>query len=283
MRFAVALLSVLVLASPASPAAAVRASRVPRFRHVLVVVFENKERRDLAGAPTSARLARRYASLTGYDAVAHPSLPNYLALVSGSTQGISSDCTDCLVTARSLADTLTAAHRSWKTYAEDLPAPGWTGAFSASYAKKHDPFLYFRRVLDQPSELRRVVPYAQLASDLADRQLPDFALIVPNLCHDMHDCPIKSGDAWLRTQIVPLLAKPALRQSVIFVVFDEGTSTIGGGGNVEALALGPLVRKHAVSTQPTSEYGLLRTIEDAWRLPPLGQTAQAQPITGIWK
>ena len=98
--------------------------RVPNFTHVLVVVFENQEASSIAGnpdAPTFNALAHRYARLTNYDAVAHPSLPNYLALVSGSTHGISSDCTDCVVRARSLADTLAAAGKSWKTYAEDLP------------------------------------------------------------------------------------------------------------------------------------------------------------------
>ncbi len=99
----------------------------------------------------------------------------------------------------------------------------------------------------------------------------------------MHDCDVATGDDWLRTQIVPLLGKPALRGSVVFVVFDEGTTSTGGGGNVLALALGPLVRRGAVSAQPTTHYGLLRTIEDAWHLPRLGLSAKARPITGIWR
>ena len=97
---------------------------VPSFHHVVVVVFENHERSEIAGsssAPTFAALARRGATLTGYDAVSHPSLPNYLALVSGSTHGISDDCTSCVVSGPSLADTLAAAGRTWKTYAEGLP------------------------------------------------------------------------------------------------------------------------------------------------------------------
>lgn len=280
MRLAAAVVCVLAVAAPA---AAARRPAVPAFRHVLVVVFENKERGELAGAPTFVRLARRYASLTRYDAVTHPSLPNYLALVSGSTQGITSDCTDCVVDAPSLAYTLTAAQRTWKTYAEGLPSPGWTGASAGRYAKKHDPFLYFRSVFSNPKQVSRVVPYTQLAGDVAQNRLPDFALIVPDLCDDMHDCSVATGDEWLRTQIVPLLTKPALRRSVVFVVFDEGRTTIGGGGNVATLALGPLVRRGATSAQPTSHYGLLRTIEDAWRLPRLGLSVQARPITGIWK
>jgi phosphatidylinositol-3-phosphatase len=260
--------------------------RLPRFTHVLVVVFENRERDAIAGnldAPTFAALSRRYATLTHYDAVTHPSLPNYLALVSGSTQGITSDCTDCLVSGRSLADTLEAAGRTWKTYAEGLPAPGFVGASDGRYAKKHDPFLYFRRVLQSRARRDRVVPFTQLRRDVARRRLPDFALVVPDLCNDMHDCSVATGDGWLRREIVPLLRSPALAGGVVFVVFDEGTTNEGGGGRVEALALGPTVRPGSTFSAPTNHDGLLRTIEDAWGLPRLGLSARARPIGGIWK
>ena len=109
------------------PGAAAARGGVPAFRHVVVVVFENKERDTVLGsadAPTFNGMAAAYATLSRYYGVAHPSLPNYLALVSGSTHGISSDCTSCLVRGPSLANTLTAAHRPWKTYAEGLPRAG---------------------------------------------------------------------------------------------------------------------------------------------------------------
>jgi phosphatidylinositol-3-phosphatase len=259
---------------------------VPDFTHVVLVVFENHEASSIAGnpdAPTFNGLARRYARLTDYEAVAHPSLPNYLALVSGSTQGITSDCWNCIVRARNLADTLAAAGRTWKTYAEDLPYPGFTGGSAGRYAKKHDPFLYFRDVAGSRARLGRVVPYTQLARDLAARRLPDFSLVVPNLCHDMHDCSVATGDAWLKAHVVPLLRSPRLRGGTVFVVFDEGTSDAGGGGKVEALALGPAVRRGSTFARATNHYGLLRTIEDAWQLPRLGLSRTATPIGGIWR
>jgi phosphatidylinositol-3-phosphatase len=258
-------------------AAASLAAPVPSFHHVVVVVFENHERSEIAGnpaAPTFAALELRGATLTHYDAVSHPSLPNYLALVSGSTHGITDDCTSCIVSGRSLADTLAAAGRTWRTYAEGLPHPGYTGASAGEYAKKHDPFVYFRNVLAHPAWLANVVPFAPLTS-----RLPDFSLVVPNLCNDMHDCSVATGDAWLRRNVVPLLSTDA----VVFVVFDEGTSDAGGGGNVEALVVGRPVRPGAVFAAPTSHYGLLRTIEQAWGLPLLGESARARPITGIWR
>ena len=271
------LLLAAALAKPAPP------RPVPRFRHAIVVVFENHELPSILGsgeAPTFDALARRGALLTHDDAVAHPSLPNYLALVSGSTQGITSDCTDCVVHARSLADTLEAAHLTWKTYAEGLPAAGFTGPFAGRYAKKHDPFLYFADVASSARRRAHVVPFPQLARDVRSNGLPTFSLVVPDLCDDMHDCSVATGDAWLRREVVPLVRLPG---TVVFVTFDEGTSDEGGGGRVATLGLGPLVRPGARFTAPTSHYGLLRTLEEAWRLPRLGLSAAARPITGIWR
>ena len=258
---------------------------VPRFRHVILVVFENHEVNDVLGnsdAPTFNRLASRYATVSNYTAVTHPSLPNYLALVSGATQGIDSDCTDCIVNGRSLADTLAAARKTWKTYAEGLPSVGFTGASSGHYAKKHNPLVYFRGNLTPP-RLQRIVPLTRFLPDVRARRLPTFSLIVPDLCHDIHDCGVSTGDSWLSSFLKPILRGSVLTKSVVFVVFDEGDSDVGGGGRVAALALGPLVRHHARSTVATNHYGLLRTIEAGLGLPLLGRSAGARPIVGIWR
>jgi hypothetical protein len=255
----------------------------PRFAHVFVLVFENKEYASIIGsphAPTFNAMARRYGILTRYYGVSHPSLPNYLALVSGSTQGISSDCTACSVDAPNLADTLARVGKTWKVYAEGLPHPGFTGAVAGRYAKKHDPFVYFRDVTRDPARLRNIVPLTELRADLASKRLPDFALVVPDLCNSMHDCSVRVGDRWLRGELPPLVRIP---NTVVFVVFDEGESDAHGGGHVPALALGTAVRQGSRFTQVTSHYGLLRTIEDAWGLARLGRSAQARPIVGIWK
>jgi hypothetical protein len=256
---------------------------VPMFRHVVVIMFENKEVSSVLGsgnAPTFDAMAHRYATLSRYYGVTHPSLPNYLALVSGSTHGISSDCTSCLVSAPNLADTLERGGKTWKLYAEGLPHPGFTGASFGRYAKKHAPFLYFRDIVTNRKRRNRVVPLTQLHADLTGHTLPDFALVVPDLCHSMHDCSVRTGDTWLRSKLSPLLALP---DSVVFVVFDEGSSNASGGGHVPALALGTAVRSGASFAGITSHYGLLRTIEDAWGLSPLAHSVGAQPITGIWR
>jgi phosphatidylinositol-3-phosphatase len=249
---------------------------VPRFRHVVVIVFENKGPGAVLGnrnAPAFNAFARTGAVLSGYRGVTNPSLPNYLALISGSTQGVTTDCTSCVVGGPSLADTLAAEGLTWKAYAEGIPRAGWTGAGAGKYAKKHVPFLYFRNVLARPAWLRNVVPLRRLAP----RRLPDFALVVPDLCHDMHDCPVQVGDAWLRRFLPPLLRIP---DTAVFVTFDE---SYGPGNRVPALALGPLVRPGSRFAPAMTHYGLLRTIEDGLGLPPLGRSARARPVTGIWK
>ena len=253
---------------------------VPQLDHAIVIVLENKQRDKVLGnpdAPAFNAFAANGAVLAGYRGVTHPSLPNYLALVSGSTHGIASDCTSCTVRGRSLADTLEAKRRTWKTYAEGLPRPGWTGPLKGRYAKRHVPFLYFRTVLSKPARLRRVVPLSRLSRDLAAKRLPDFALVVPDLCHDMHDCPVATGDAWLKRFLPRLLRLP---NTAVFVVFDESDSL---DPRVPGLVLGTAVRPGSQFRPRLSHYGLLRTIEDAWGLPRLGRSASVGPITGIWR
>jgi hypothetical protein len=234
---------------------------LPSPVHVVVIVFENKDASQInaRSAPAFTMLGRRYARLTNYVAVTHPSLPNYLALVSGSTHGITNDCTTCSIAGDSIGDQLTRAGRSWFTYAEGYPSgPG--------FAKKHVPFLYFRRGADQVRPLSSFDP----------QHLPDFAFIVPNLCHDMHDCSVAIGAAWLKRFVTPLLRVP---DTAVFVVFDEGMRS----NHVAALALGTAVRPHSVFTRRVDHYGLLRTIEEMRGLPLLGAASSAQAITGIWR
>lgn len=257
---------------------------VPAFDHVVVVMFENKESTRVLGsrdAPTFRAYAQSHAQLTRYHGVTHPSLPNYLALVSGSTHGIKENCTACVISAPTIADTIEASGRTWKTYAEGLPRPGFTGAASGRYAKKHNPLLYFRSVAGNAARRRAgIVPFTELARDLREELLPEFSLVVPDMCNSMHDCPLAVGDRWLR-KLVPRLAK--LPNTAVFIVFDEGTTRARGGGHVPAIALGSAVLPRSRYTAVANHYGLLRTIEEAWGLPLLGRSARTPPITGIWR
>ena len=122
--------------------------------------------------------------------------------MSGSTQGITSDCTECTANAPNLADRLERAHRTWKAYLQGLPRPCSRPAGAGRYAKKHDPFTYDDAIARDPARCRRRVPLTQLAADVRRDRLPDFAFVAPDLCEDTHDCSVATGDRFL-ARLVP--------------------------------------------------------------------------------
>jgi len=242
--------------------------------------MENHEYDSIIGSPDAPyinSLARASALATNYDAVSHPSLPNYLALIGGDTFGIRSDCTDCYVDAPNLVDALDAAHRSWKAYLEGMPRPCFTGGSSGRYAKKHDPFMYFDDIRTTPARCDNVVPYGSL--DL--KQLPDFSWITPDLCNDMHDCSVATGDAFLQ-RTVPGLIQALGPGGVLFITFDEGSGSAGGGGRVVTIAAGSGARPGRYS-QRFDHYSLLRTIEERLGAPLTANAATATSMRALLK
>ena len=265
------------------PAAALPSSHAS---HVAIIVMENKEASDVLGsaaAPYTTALARRYGLATRSYAVTHPSLPNYLALTSGSTHGITSDCTSCTIAAPDLVDQLEAARISWRAYLEDYPGHCFRGAGAGGYAKKHDPFIYYDDVAGSPRRCRDLVGFAALARDLRGGRLPTFVWITPNLCDDTHDCPIAIGDRFLAAIVPPLLRElgPA---GFLVITYDEGTSDGGccagaaAGGAIATIVAGPGARRGARDALAVDQYGVLATIEDALGLGHLG--AAADPRNG---
>ncbi|HJS93893.1 MAG TPA: alkaline phosphatase family protein, partial [Solirubrobacteraceae bacterium] len=236
---------------------------------IAVIVMENEEYGDIIGsrsAPYITSLARRYASATRMYAITHPSLPNYLALTGGSTFGISSDCTDCSVGATSLVDQLAKAHLSWRAYMEDLPKPCFSGASAGDYAKKHDPFAYYTRITRDRARCTNIVPLTRLAADERGGRLPGYAWISPNLCHDMHDCSVSTGDRFL-ARLVPGLLRALGPRGLLFLTFDEGSSDDGccrlaSGGHIVTIVAGGGARARARLATPTDHYSVPQTIED---------------------
>jgi hypothetical protein len=254
--------------------------------HVAVIVMENEEYGDVIGArsaPFINGLARKYALARAMYAVSHPSLPNYLALTGGSTFRINSDCTGCSVNATSIVDQLQHAHISWKAYMEDLPRPCFTGAGSGDYAKKHDPFAYYTAITHNRAGCAHIVPLGQLRADQRSAALPRFIWITPNLCHDMHDCGVSTGDRFLAT-LVPALLRSLGRNGLLFLTWDEGSSDAGccrlaSGGHVTTIVAGPGARRGARLTTPTDHYSVLQTIEDLLRLSRLRGAACACTVS----
>jgi phosphatidylinositol-3-phosphatase len=272
-------------ATPGGSVALLSAISRPTSSHVITIVMENKEYSSIIGdaeAPYVNRLAARYGLATHSYGVRHPSLPDYLALTSGSTHGIESDCTDCHVKGRNVVDQLEAARITWKAYMEDMPKPCFRGAGSAGYAKRHNPFAYYDDVVGDPKRCRRIVPFDQLAADLKAGRLPTYVFISPNLCNDMHDCGVATGDRFL-ARLVPILLRALGPQGYLVLTWDEGSSDQGccggsAGGHVATVVAGPLVRRGARTGRPLDHYGVLGTIEDTLELPRLA--AAADPAHG---
>lgn len=268
-------------------APSVGASPIPMFRHVYVIVMENREYREIVGnshAPYINQLIDRYGLATDYTAVAHPSEPNYLALFSGSTQGVSDDGVHDL-TGTNLADQLEAHKRTWRVFAENVPGGCFTGAVAhggpdgdGTYTRKHEPAISFTDISGDPKRCGGIVGLRRF-----DPAAADFELIVPNMCHDGHDCSTAQADAFLRGFVPTILTDPAMTDSVLFLTWDEGDSRVGGGGRVVTVVVGPGVKPGYRSAVRHSHYSLLRTIQEAWGLGCLNHSCQANDLREFFR
>jgi len=245
----------VVLSTPRAFAA------TPTFSHVFIVVEENESYSQVVGNPSMPYLnilINSYGLATQYFANGHPSLPNYLWLTSGSNDGFTTDICPGTVSADNVVRQLTAAGISWHAYMEDLKAAGSLtcgGISGGKYAGRHDPFIYFTDVQNSPAVAANIVPFTQFASDLAADTFPRYNFIVPNTCNDAHDggtaCGLATADAWLYTNIAPLLNTNMFQpggDGVLIIVFDEGTDGTNGGGQVEWVIVGPKIKQGYRST-----------------------------------
>ena len=247
--------------------------------------MENHEYGSVVGsakAPYINALIRRYGLATNYTAVAHPSEPNYLALWGGAVFGVRDDGIHN-ISATNLADQLFARGRSWHVYAQDLPsncstvsaayggvdlvgAPGW-------YVRKHEPAISFTDISRKPARCARITRLSSFSPTAAN-----FELIVPNMTNDMHDGSIAQGDAFLRAFVPRITGSSAFASSVLVITWDEGTTSLGGGGRVATLVVSPRTRPGTRATTAHNHYSLLRTIENAWGLGCLNRTCAANDL-----
>jgi hypothetical protein len=238
--------------------------------------MENHSFADVIGSPAApyiTSLADHGADFTHSFAITHPSEPNYLALFSGSTQGVTSDACPETFGGPNLAADLLAAGKTFAGYAEDLPTPGSRVCAAGNYARKHVPWTDFGNV---PAAVNQ--PFTRWpAGDYA--RLPAVSFVIPNLCDDMHDCPVAAGDAWLRAHLSGYASWAMTHDSLLIVTWDEDDGS--AANQIPTIFAGQRVKPGRYPT-PITHYAVLRTIEDAFGLPHDGAAASAQPIAGIW-
>ena len=258
------------------PTSAAAHAAVPAPAHVVVVVMENHSYGDVIGnpdAPYLTALAARGADFTRSFAITHPSQPNYLALFSGSTHHVTSDFCPVTFDAPNLAADLLTAGKTFAAYSEDLPAPGSVVCTAGGYARKHAPWVDFSNV---PAAVNQ--PFTSWpAGDYA--RLPTVSFVIPNLCDDMHDCPVYTGDAWLRTHMNGYTDWAMTHDSLLIITWDEDDGS--AANQIPTIFVGQRVKPGRYPVL-ISHYNVLRTIQDAYGLPRNGATVTASPITMIW-
>jgi len=236
---------------------------IPVVAHVFLLVEENHAYGDVIGNPSmpyTNNLASNYGLATAYYANRHNSLPNYFMLTVGDMV-TTNDLYTGVVSSDNVVRAVTAAGKTWKMYAESLPTPGYMGASVIPYARDHDPFSYFSDIRTSSAQMANIVPFSQLAIDLANNTLPAYAMIVPNLEDDGHDCPgeapictdsdkLSNVDRWIQTNLSGLFLSPVFQNSVLIYTWDESvlTDTANGGGHVATILISPKVRSGYQST-----------------------------------
>ncbi len=254
-----------------------------KFKKVFIVIFENEDAKKALAQPTFKRIAHDGAYLTNLNAEVHPSQANYIALVSGSTQGVKGDSNQD-VDARHLGDLLEAAGHSWKTYLEGYPGDCYAGARTGDYVRKHNPFISFLNLQSDRTRCNsHLVNSDVLASDIKNGTLPDFSLFIPDLKNDGHDTGVAYADRWLSKTIEPLFKiENFTKDTLVILTFDE--SGVFGGNKIYGALYGDSVKPGTTSAISYDHYSILRTIEDTLGLGSFGlEDAKATPITGIWK
>ena len=314
------------------------ADEVPRYDHILVIIAENHGYGQIIGnpnAPNLNRLAKAFGSATQFYGEVHPSKANYIAMLGGDTFGIHDDdayycragstdryCeyarkikpyVDHTVTARSLMDQLEERALTWKGYNESIPAPGEKAVFwpderhpvrgqpSELYAVKHNGFMQFRNVQNDPALASKIVGFDQLDRDLASGEVPSYAHIVPDQCNDMHgrngrhvppDCRfnneqglIARGDRTIGELVDKIQASPiwsAPGNTAVVITWDEDDGPHGdnrvegccgydpkspanfGGGHIPTIVITNHGPRGVSDDTPYNHYSLLRTTEDAF-------------------
>ena len=263
--------------------------------HVFILVEENHSYSDVIGnsaMPYTNSLAQKYAVATQYYSNQHPSLPNYFWLTVGNAVATDDGFTGT-VNADNVVRALNGAGKSWKMYAEGLPSTGYLGPDVIPYAHHHNPFVYLSDVINSSTQAANIVPFTQLAVDLQNNTLPDYAMILPDLANDAHDCPneaasctnaqkLANTDTWIQNNLGPLITSPAFSNSILIYTWDESESSdsVHGGGQVATILISPKVKAGFQSTTLYQHQSTLRLAMELLGVTDLPGAAASAPDMG---
>lgn len=269
--------SVFVIALFSLFAVAQGAAQVPASDHVFLLMEENHSYEQVVGnsaMPYFNSLIKSNGLATNYDANSHYSIPDYFWITTG--QYVTTyDPTKSVFNVDNVTRYLMSAGKTWKAYEESIPSAGYTGPTVEPYEKNHDPFAYFTDVVNS-SEKANIVPFTELAKDIANNQLPNYGFITPNSKDDAHTSNLAAADSWLKKNIAPLLASAPFQpggDGLLIITFDESVDSDcrplktcpklpenGGGGRVATVVIGPNVKSGYKSSTFYQHPSVLRTM-----------------------
>jgi acid phosphatase len=256
----------------------VHAGLLPRPDHVVVVIEENRSFMQIMDMHNNDSyihaLAKRGMLFTSSYGVTHPSQPNYLALFSGSTQGITNNYCPLAFDSDNLATVLLDAELSFASFAESLPEAGDVSCNSGAYARKHNPVVNWLGTRVPAGVNKR---FADFPADFSE--LPTIAFVIPNQNNDMHDGSFADADNWLKTRIAPYVDWAMKHNSLLILTWDE--DHYQSNNRIATILVGPMV-KAGKSDQRINHYNVLRTMLDLYGLSALGASSDAEAIKGVW-
>jgi phosphatidylinositol-3-phosphatase len=271
------LIAIALIAVAGVPAA--HAGQLPRPDHVVVVIEENRGYEQIMDKLNINSyihaLAMRGTLFTQSYGVSHPSQPNYLALFSGVTQGITNNACPNSFDSDNLATRLLDKGLTFASFAESLPAVGDISCVSAAYHRKHNPASNWQGTRLAPELNKRFADFPQDFS-----RLPTVSFVIPDQNNDMHDGSFEAADDWLKIHIAPYVDWAMEHNSLLILTWDE--DNYQADNRIVTIMVGPMV-KEGRSAQRINHYSVLRTLLDFYGLPALGSTHDAPQISGIWR
>jgi phosphatidylinositol-3-phosphatase len=291
-RFDVVVSNTLGSVTSNSASLIINAATVGLFGHVAIVVEENANYSSVTSSsmPYLSGVMTQYGLATQYYANTHPSIGNYFMLTTGQilTNNGRETPSSFPVSADNVVRELVAAGKTWKAYAESLPAVGYLGGDTTSaggqYYVRHVPIAYLTDVQNSATQQQNVVPFTQLAQDLSARNLPNYSFITPNGCDDAHDCSLGTADNWLKTNIDPLIKNSIFQKDgLLVIVFDEsGNDNTNGGGQVVCTLVSPAFSKLTYkSTNVYQHQSVLRLMLEGLGVSTLPSAAAPAPT--MWE
>jgi acid phosphatase len=245
---------------------------------LLVVVVENHSLAQMRdGMPYTYRLAQRFGYATNFYALAHPSLPNYLAMAGGDTFGVTDDSPpdDHPVAGASVFGQALQHGHTAAVYAEGMPEPCATADGGEAYAVRHNPWAYF--VDERAQCLEHDRSMARFDADVEAGRLPEAGMLVPDTCHDAHDCSLRVADAWFAERMRTIVAGPDWRAGRLAVVLTADEDDSEGGNRILTVVVHPSQRHHVVDRR-LDHFSITRLYAEVLGEEPLRQAAQAPSL-----